>query len=113
MSGIHVDRILISVYMLCSLMAVVAGVVLTGYIGYVDRFIGEGLDLDSIAAAVVGGTAFTGGRGGLVGTMAGVLLIQVLSSMALLLGLDVELQLVIKGLVVIGAVALYSLAARR
>ena len=77
---------------------------------YVDRFIGSGLDLDSIAAAVVGGTAFIGGRGGLLGTIAGVLIIQILSTMAVLMGLDVEVQFIIKGLVILGAVMLYSVA---
>jgi ribose/xylose/arabinose/galactoside ABC-type transport system permease subunit len=89
---------------------VVSGVVLTGYVGYVDRFIGTGLELDSIAAAIVGGTAFVGGRGGLPGTIAGVLLIQLLSTMAILMGLDIEVQFIIKGLVILGAVTLYSLA---
>lgn len=112
LSGLGVDAITISVYVLCSLLTVVAGIILTGYVGYVDRFIASGLDLDSIAAAVVGGTAFTGGRGGLLGTMAGVLLIQTLSTMAILLGLDIQVQLIIKGLVILGAVALYSIAAR-
>jgi ribose transport system permease protein len=95
-------------YVICSLMAVVAGVVLSGYVGYVDRYLGRGFDLDSITAAVIGGTAFTGGRASLLGTMAGVLLVQVLSSMLLVLGLDIEVQLIVKGLVVIAAVALYS-----
>lgn len=110
LSGIPVDAIRISVYILGSLFAVVSGIVLTGYVGYVDRFIGSGLDLDSIAAAVVGGTAFVGGRGGLLGTVAGVLIIQLLSTMAVLLGLDVEVQFIIKGLVILGAVTLYSVA---
>jgi ribose/xylose/arabinose/galactoside ABC-type transport system permease subunit len=113
LSGINVDRILISVYILCSLMAVAAGVVLTGYIGYVDRYLGRGMDLDSIAAAVVGGTTFTGGRGGLLGTVAGVFLVQLLSSMTVLMGLEVQYQMVIKGIVIVGAVALYSVASRR
>lgn len=110
LSGIPVDRIVISVYVLCSLMAVVAGVVLSGYAGHIDRYLGRGLDLESIAAAVVGGTAFTGGRGGLLGTAAGVLIVQLLSSMTLFRGLDVESQLIAKGLVIVAAVALYSLA---
>jgi ribose/xylose/arabinose/galactoside ABC-type transport system permease subunit len=113
LTGIKVDRTLISIYVLCSLMAVIAGVVLSSYVGYVDRYLGTGLDLDSIAAAVVGGTAFTGGRGNLAGTVAGVLIIQLLSSMTLLLGLNVQLQLVVKGIVIVGAVAFYSIAARR
>ena len=110
LSGISVDAIRISVYILGSCFAVVSGVVLTGYVGYVDRFVGTGLELDSIAAAVVGGTAFVGGRGGLIGTIAGVLIIQILSTMAVLMGLDIEVQFIIKGLVILGAVTLYSLA---
>ncbi len=110
LSGISVDAIRISVYILGSCLAVASGVVLTGYVGYVDRFIGTGLELDSIAAAIVGGTAFVGGRGGLLGTIAGVLIIQLLSTMALLMGLDIEVQFIIKGLVILGAVTLYSLA---
>ncbi|MEZ4622614.1 MAG: ABC transporter permease [Caldilineaceae bacterium] len=108
LSGVAVDRILISAYLICSLLAVVAGVVLSGYVGYVDRYLGRGFDLDSITAAVVGGTSFGGGKGTLLGTAAGVLLVQFLSSLLLQLGLDVQVQLVVKGLVVIGAVALYS-----
>jgi ribose transport system permease protein len=108
LSGIAVDPVIISVYVLCSLLAAVAGVVLSGYVGYVDRYMGRGFDLDSITAAVIGGTTFTGGRGSLLGTMAGVLLVQFLSSMLLVLGLDVEVQLLVKGIVVIAAVGLYS-----
>jgi ribose transport system permease protein len=113
LSGIPVDHVLISVYILCSLLAVAAGIVLSGYVGYVDRYLGRGFDLDSITAAVVGGTAFTGGRGSLLGTMAGVLLVEFLSSMMLVRGLDVQVQLIAKGLVVIAAVALYSIALRK
>nr|PZN53125.1 MAG: ABC transporter permease [Chloroflexota bacterium] len=113
LSGLRVNRVLLSVYVLCSLMAVAAGIVLSGYVGYIDRYLGRGFDLDSIAAAVVGGTAFTGGRGGLFGTVAGVLIIQILSSMSLLLGLNVQVQFILKGLVIVAAVALYTMAARR
>ena len=110
LTGIPVNLIKISVYVLASGLAVISGVVLTGYVGYVDRFIATGLDLDSIAAAVVGGTAFFGGRGGLLGTIAGVLIIQVLSTMVVLIGLDIETQFIIKGLVILAAVTLYGLA---
>jgi ribose/xylose/arabinose/galactoside ABC-type transport system permease subunit len=112
LSGIPVTWIVISVYILCSLMATIAGIVLSGYVGYVDRYLGRGFDLDAITAAVIGGTAFTGGRGTLMGTMVGVLLVEFLSSMLLILGLDIEVQLLVKGIVVIGAVALYSSFAR-
>jgi len=110
LSGLSVDGLKIAVYIICSLLVVIAGIILTGYVGYVDRTIATGFDLDSIAAAIVGGTVFTGGRGNLFGTVAGVILIQVLSTMVLLLGLKIELQLVIKGVVILSAVALYRLA---
>ena len=110
LTGIPVNLIKISVYVLASGLAVISGVVLTGYVGYVDRFIATGLDLDSIAAAVVGGTAFFGGKGGLLGTIAGVLIIQVLSTMVVLIGLEIETQFIIKGLVILAAVTLYGLA---
>lgn len=113
LSGVAVDRILISAYLLCSLLAVVAGIVLSGYVGYVDRYLGRGFDLDSITAAVVGGTSFAGGKGTLLGTASGVLLVQFLSSLLLQLGLDVQIQLIVKGLVVIAAVALYSTVGKK
>ena len=113
LTGIPVNLIKISVYVLASGLAVISGVVLTGYVGYVDRFIATGLDLDSIAAAVVGGTAFFGGRGGLLGTIAGVLIIQVLSTMVVLIGLEIETQFIIKGVVILEAVTLYGLAQKK
>ena len=113
LTGIPVNLIKISVYVLASGLAVISGVVLTGYVGYVDRFIATGLDLDSIAAAVVGGTAFFGGKGGLLGTIAGVLIIQVLSTMVVLIGLEIETQFIIKGLEILAAVTLYGLAQKK
>ena len=113
LSGIAVDQYVIAIYIACSLLVVGSGIILSGYVGYVDRYLGRGFDLDSIAAAVVGGVAFSGGRGSLVAAMAGVLLVEFLSSLLLIIGMDVQAQLIVKGLVVIGAVALYSLAERR
>ena len=110
LSGIPVDRYVIAIYVICSLLVVGSGIILSGYVGYVDRYLGQGFDLDSIAAAVVGGVSFSGGRGSLLAGMAGVLLVQFLSSMLLVIGLDVQTQLIVKGIVVIVAVALYSLA---
>ncbi|HMN28963.1 MAG TPA: ABC transporter permease, partial [Caldilineaceae bacterium] len=71
LAGVATERVLITVYVLCSLLAALAGIVLSGYVGYVDRYLGRGFDLDSITAAVVGGASFAGGRGNLIGTMGG------------------------------------------
>ncbi len=111
-SGINVDRVTITTYILSGLFAAIAGLVFSGYIGYGDRYLGRGFDLDSIGAVIVGGTNFAGGRGSLSGTMAGVLLLTVLYNIVLILGLPVQLQLIVKGTVIIGAVALYSLRTR-
>ena len=54
-----------------------------------------------------------GGRGGLLGTIAGVLIIQVLSTMVVLIGLEIETQFIIKGLVILAAVTLYGLAQKK
>ena len=110
LNGLPVNLIKISVYVLSSILAVISGVILTGYVGYVDRFIATGLDLDSIAAAVVGGTSFFGGKAKLMGTIAGVLIIQILSTMVVLIGLDIETQFIIKGLIILAAISLYSIA---
>jgi ribose transport system permease protein len=96
------------------LLAGIAGLVLTGYSGFADNWLGRGKDLDSIAAVVVGGTLFSGGRGGVLGTVAGVLIITILYNLVLLLGLDEEVQRIVKGTAIILAVALYAgLRARR
>lgn len=108
LSGIPVDRILVVSYVICSVLAGVAGLLVGGYIGYVDRYLGRGFELDSIAAVIVGGAAFMGGRGNLRGTIAGVLFLTILLNIVLILNLNVQLQLVVKGLAIIGAVALYS-----
>ena len=86
--------------------------VLSGYIGYADRYLGRGFDLDSIGAVVLGGTSFAGGRGGIGGTIAGVLLLTALVNIVFILNLQVHYQLIVKGAVIIGAVMLYSVKMR-
>jgi ribose/xylose/arabinose/galactoside ABC-type transport system permease subunit len=108
LNGINADRIIILSYVVCGFLAAVAGIVLVGYLGYADQEIGLGYDLDSIAAVAVGGAVLGGGRGRISGTVAGVLLMAVLLNLVLLLGLPVEYQLVIRGLVIVAAVAFYS-----
>jgi ribose/xylose/arabinose/galactoside ABC-type transport system permease subunit len=114
LSGVNVTGVIIAAYTLCSLLAGVAGLVLTGYSGFADNWLGRGKDLDSIAAVVVGGTLFAGGRGSVLGTVAGVLIIAILYNLVLLLGFDEEVQRIVKGAAIILAVALYAgLRARR
>jgi ribose/xylose/arabinose/galactoside ABC-type transport system permease subunit len=112
LSGIPVARVKTAAYVACSLLAVVSGVFFAGFTGYIDRFIGRGTDLDSIAAALLGGTQFSGGEGSFVRAAAGAFLIVALFNLIVVSGLEVELQFVAKGLVLIAAVALQSLGNR-
>ncbi|UCE53134.1 MAG: ABC transporter permease [Desulfobacterales bacterium] len=107
-SGVKVDRITIFSYMLCGFLAAIAGLVLVGYLGYADQNIGIGYEWDSIAAVAVGGVVLGGGRGKISGTIAGVLLMTVLLNLVLILKLSVEYQFVIRGVVIIAAVAFYA-----
>lgn len=108
LSGHPVDRIQIGAYIACSLLAVVAGLVLVARTGVGDNWVGRGLELDAIAAVLIGGTAFGGGRGSVIGTFAGVLILAILFDIVNLLALSQYLQLVVKGVVVIVGVMLYS-----
>jgi len=108
LSGVRVDRIVIAAYLICSFLAGVAGLMLTGFQGLADNWLGRGYELDSIAAVVIGGTALTGGRGSVLGSVAGVLILTILYNLVLLLGFDVETQRIVKGFAIIVAVALYA-----
>jgi ribose/xylose/arabinose/galactoside ABC-type transport system permease subunit len=112
LSGVPVYRIIALSYILCSLLAVLAGLILGGYIGYSDRFLGRGFDLDSISAVVVGGASFAGGIGTVEGTVAGILLMTILSNILYILNVNVQLQYVLKGVVILAAVSYYSLSRR-
>jgi ribose/xylose/arabinose/galactoside ABC-type transport system permease subunit len=108
LSGLPVDRYKVVAFVTCSLLSVLAGVLLAGSTGYVDRFVGRDTELDSITAALLGGASFSGGLGSFVGAATGSLLLASLSSLIILLGWDQELQLVAKGVVLVGALAAQS-----
>jgi ribose/xylose/arabinose/galactoside ABC-type transport system permease subunit len=104
LSGVPTLAITASAYLICALLALLAGLMTSGYSGYVDNYLSHNLDLDSIAAAVVGGTALTGGKGGVGRTTIGVVLIAVVIDFMGLLGLGNAGQLLIEGAVILGAV---------
>jgi ribose/xylose/arabinose/galactoside ABC-type transport system permease subunit len=112
LSGIPVARLKVVAYVTCALLAVLAGFFFAAFIGYVDRFVGRGADLDSIAAALIGGTLFSGGEGSFVRAAAGALLIVALVNLIVLNGLPVEWQFVAKGLVLVAAVAIQTVGKR-
>jgi len=110
--GIRTDGVRIASYVICSVMAALSAVILSGYINTADNWSAKGMDLDSIAAVVLGGTMLEGGRGGVIYTMIGVLLIGLVTNVIVYAGLAIEIQLIAKALVFILAVALYHGLAR-
>jgi ribose transport system permease protein len=107
LAGIKVDRIKIAVYVLCSVLAALGGLYELARITIGDPQVGEGLELDSITAVAIGGTSLFGGRGYLVGTFGGVLLLGVINNMFNLLQVNSFYQDLVKGIMILMAVAVY------
>ncbi|MEU8608711.1 ABC transporter permease [Actinoplanes sp. NPDC048791] len=115
LSGVRNDRVLITAHVLCSLCAGLAGIYLASRLGSGAPRVGtEGLyDLESIAAVVLGGTALAGGSGGVAGTVGGVLLLASIDAILNQLEVDAFVKQVIRGVIIIAAVAVYARRALR
>jgi ribose/xylose/arabinose/galactoside ABC-type transport system permease subunit len=107
LSGYNTDLILIIVYIFSAVSASIAGLYLAGWIGVADNWVGQGYEIDSVAAVVMGGTSFEGGRGGVFGTIAGVLILVILYNLVLLLHFSIQTQYMVKGVVIIIAASFY------
>lgn len=104
LSGINVRALKMKVYVISGLMSAISGLILASRLGSGQPLSGDGWELDVIAAVVVGGTDIAGGRGTIIGTIIGAFIIGVLNNGLNLLNVSPYLQLVVKGLVIIGAV---------
>jgi ribose transport system permease protein len=105
LSGLPVPRVKRAVYTLGGALAGAAGLVLTSRLDAGDPTSGLGYELDSIAAVVIGGTSLSGGRGSILGTVLGCLIIGVLNNGLVLLNVSPFWQQVVKGVVIVAAVA--------
>jgi len=112
LTGLPINRIRIVVYTLAGALAGVAGLIVTARLDSAQPNAGLGYELDSIAAVVIGGTSLSGGRGSILGTVLGCLIIGVLNYGLFLLNVSPNWQLVIKGVVILVAVAIDKLNAR-
>jgi ribose transport system permease protein len=106
LSGLRTDRIKIIVYSISGLLSALAGVILTSRLSSAQPTAGNGYELDAIAAVVIGGTSLAGGRGSIVGTLIGALIIGVLNNALNLLNVSAYYQMIAKGLVILVAVLL-------
>ncbi|UFS85626.1 MULTISPECIES: ABC transporter permease [Rhizobium] len=104
LSGINAGRVKIVAYAISGLLAGVAAVLYVAQYRQGKPDAGAGLELDAIAAVVIGGTSLMGGRGSLAGTFCGVLIFGLLSNILQLHNINSNLQLVLKGVIIIGTV---------
>jgi erythritol transport system permease protein len=112
LSGVRVDRVKLAVYMISGFCAAVAGLIVSSQLVAAHPASGETFELNAIAAAVLGGTSLSGGRGMIGGTIIGAFVIGVLSDGLVMMGVSEFWQMVIKGLVIIAAVVLDQLQRR-
>ncbi|MEH1931519.1 MAG: ribose ABC transporter permease [Nostoc sp.] len=112
LTGIKVNRVLLFVYGISGLLAGLAGIMSASRLYSASGVLGQGYELDAIAAVILGGTSFTGGIGTIGGTLLGALIIAILNNGLTLLNLSYFWQLVVKGLVIILAVTIDRLRRR-
>lgn len=112
LAGVNVKRILTSVYAISGACAGLAGVIFAARVVSAQPTAGTSYELDAIAAVVLGGTSLAGGRGRIVGTLIGAVILGVLSTGLILMNVPFFTQLLIKGIVIILAVSIDSLKQR-
>jgi len=104
LSGVNVDRWKIAVYATAGSICGVAGLLIASRLNSAQPALGQGYELDAIAAVVIGGTSLSGGRGTVIGTLIGALIISVLANGLRILSVPQEWQTVVTGLIIILAV---------
>ena len=114
-AGIKTHRVVIGAHVICSLCAATAGIYLASRLRSGAPWIGaEGVyDLESIAVVVIGGTVLAGGRGGIWGTMAGVVIFSLIDSIFNVAGVDAFVKQVLRGIIIVAAVAFYAARSQR
>lgn len=108
LSGVPIKRVRYGVYVLCSMTASITGLLWLSRMGVGDPAIGDGIELQTITAVIIGGTSLFGGRGTVVGTLGGVLLLVVMANLLVMLGVSQFIQGLIQGIIIVAAVALYK-----
>jgi ribose transport system permease protein len=105
LSGVPARRTLVAVYVICALLAAISGVLSTARVGAADpSFLGNLVELSAITAVVVGGTPFTGGKVRIAGTVAGAILLQLMTATLIRNNLTDSTSRMVSALIILGAV---------
>lgn len=113
LSGLNVDRLILSVYVITGFFAGLSGFLLSSRLNSAEQVAGVGYELTVIAGVVIGGTSLFGGEGGIFGTVVGILLIGVLANGLTLLNVSSFYQQIIIGLIIVFAVYFDQIVKRR
>lgn len=106
LSGVPVERVQLFTYVVTGGLSALAGIVMTGLLATASTNFGQGVELDVIAAAVIGGTSLKGGEGTVIGTLIGAAIMAVVRNAFVLLGMPLHWQIMIIGIVILLAVGL-------
>ncbi len=106
LSGINVKKVKLLSFIMAGVLSAIAGFILTARLSSAEPTAGSGMELDSIAAVILGGTSLTGGKGGLIGTVIGAIILGVLDNGMNLLNVSAFYQGVAKGVIILLAVLL-------
>ncbi len=104
LAGVNIDRVLMFVYTMSGLLAAISGIILTSRLSSANASLGDGMELSSIAAVVLGGTSLMGGTGGVIGSIIGSYLMAILYNGFVLLGINPYWQIVVTGFIIVVAV---------
>jgi ribose/xylose/arabinose/galactoside ABC-type transport system permease subunit len=108
LAGLPVAGVTFACYAISGLFAGLGGIAVLARSGVSSTFTGRGFEFDALAAIVLGGTVFSGGRGTVIGTVAGTLVLFIAFNLVNIVGLNYNLQLVLKGAIIIMASAAYA-----
>ncbi|MCC7206198.1 MAG: ABC transporter permease [Anaerolineae bacterium] len=113
LSGVRTNRVMVIAHVLAGLGAALTAIFIVSRLRAGAPWVGQGMELDSISAVVVGGAPLSGGRGGVWGTLAGVLILSILSNIFNILNVGAFAQDVLRGAILIAVVAFYTFRSRR
>jgi ribose transport system permease protein len=105
-TGIKVDKIKILVFVIAGFLSAVAGLLMAARLKSGRPEVGGGMELDAVAAVILGGTPLLGGRGKIVNTLVGSLIMGIIINGLIILGVQSNIQQIIKGAIIIAAVSL-------